>query len=223
VLENMARAAARAGRDPSSIKLLAASKGIAAERVAEAIKAGVRDIGENRLQEALRKIGALGSRFPDLQWHFIGTLQRRKVKAVVGTFKMIHSVDTVPLAEEINRQAGAHGVRQRVLLEVNVGRELSKAGFSPSDLQKAVQLVDALPNLQVDGLMTVPPYAEDPESARPYFRQLRDLARKFSTGSYERVCIRELSMGMSEDYEVAIEEGATLIRVGRAIFGARDA
>lgn len=219
----IARAAARVGRAPSLIRLIVVSKGVSVERVEQAVRAGARHIGENRLQEALPKMTALGSRYENLHWHFIGTLQRRKVKSVVGVFEMIQSVDSHSLAEAINRRAEALGVPQRVLLELNLGLEPSKSGFDPVEMKDVLPALDGLPFLKVEGLMAIPPYTQDPEYARPYFRRLRELAQALRGIPCQRVALQELSMGMSHDYEIAVEEGATMVRVGQAIFGQRDA
>lgn len=215
VLDNIRQAALRAGRNPESVRLIAATKTVAPARVRTAIEAGVRILGENRLQEALPKIEAVGD-CEGVVWHFIGRLQRRKVKAVVGRFQMIHSVDSLDLAAEINRRAAEAGLVQAVLMEVNIGEEPTKGGLAPAAVAEAVAAIKALPNLSVLGLMAVPPLATDPEAARPYFRRLRELVLSLP---YEDV--KELSMGMSQDYAVAVEEGATMVRIGTAIFGAR--
>lgn len=227
VWDHITRAAKRVGRDPWSVTLLVVTKGVPVERVEEAIRAGARHIGENRLQEALPKLQGLVKRYEDLHWHFIGTLQRRKVRSVIPLFEVIQSVDSLPLAEEINRRAAALSedveFSQRVLLEVNLGQEPTKAGFDPADLGGVLPALDELRHLKVEGLMAIPPYTEDPEGARPYFRRLRELARSLRAIPCRRVALHELSMGMSHDYEIAVEEGATMVRVGQAIFGARDA
>lgn len=223
VQEGITRAAERAGRDPSSVRLVVVSKGVSVEHVEQAVRAGARHIGENRLQEALPKMTALGSRYENLHWHFIGTLQRRKVKSVVGAFEMIQSVHSHSLAEDIDRRAEALGIPQRVLLELNLGYEPSKSGFDPVQMKEMLPALDGLRFLKVEGLMAIPPYTEDPEHARPYFRKLRELAQALRGISCQRVALQELSMGMSHDYEIAVEEGATMVRVGRAIFGERDA
>ncbi len=219
VLDEMQRAAARAGRPPESVRLIAASKTVSVERLRQALDAGVRHLGENRLQEALPKIDALERE--GVVWHFIGNLQRRKVKSVVGRFETIHSVDSLPLAEEIDRQAKAAGLRQRVLLEVNLAREASKGGFEPRTLVEALESLNGLKHLDIRGLMAIPPPTPTAEDARPYFRQLRTLAQALTARGYRNINMQELSMGMSHDYPVAIEEGATYVRVGTAIFGAR--
>ena len=219
VLERIHRAAERSGRPPALVRLIAASKTAPVERLRDAWQAGVRHFGENRLQEALPKIEQLGC--PDVTWHFIGTLQRRKVKAVVGRFHTIHSVDSLALAEEIDRRAAEAGICQRVLLEINLGGEASKGGFDPTDLPTVLPVLDRLAHLEVRGLMAIPPPTPTPEDARPYFRRLRELGRALTGGHFRNINMLELSMGMSQDYEVAIEEGATYVRVGTAIFGAR--
>lgn len=222
ILAKIERAAARAGRSPASIRLVAATKSVSAPRIREAVEAGVRILGESRLQEALPKIEAIGAR-DGVSWHFIGRLQRRKVRSTVGLFAMIHSVDSLDLAMEIDRRAAAAGIRQAVLLEVNVGGEPSKAGFTPSGVAEVVQGLDELAHLEVKGLMAIPPLGEQPEAARLYFRQVRQLAHVLAGQGLQRVRMDELSMGMSQDYEVAVEEGATLVRIGTAIFGMRPA
>jgi pyridoxal phosphate enzyme (YggS family) len=219
------RAASRAGRDPGCVRLVAVTKSVDEDRIRAAIDAGVMILGESRLQEAAPKVERI-SRPEGLAWHFIGRLQRRKVKAVIGRFEMIHSVDDLALASEIDHRAEAAGIQQPVLIEVNLGGEASKAGFAPDALIDAIPSLDALPHLAVKGLMTIPPAAPDPETARPYFRRLRELAeriRRASATRLRRVEMVELSMGMSQDFEIAVEEGATFVRVGTAIFGGRVA
>jgi len=220
ILDRISRTAIRAGRRPETVRLVAVTKAVPAERIRQAIDAGVRLIGENRLQEALPKIDALGGA-RDVRWHFIGQLQRRKVKAVVGRFELIHSVDSVELAAEIDRRAGEAGIRQNVLLEINVGREATKTGFAPDEAERVVTALEAMPNLAVRGLMAIPPPGPDAEASRHYFRTLRELAGTLASPSLRRVRMEELSMGMSQDFEVAVEEGATLVRVGTALFGGR--
>ena len=219
VLDEIHRAALRAGRAPQTVRLVAASKTVSVERLREAVDAGIRDLGESRLQEALPKMETLDRQ--GVVWHFIGTLQRRKAKAVVGRFETIHSVDSLALAEEINRQAKGAGLRQRVLLEVNLGGELSKSGFEPAALAAAMSTLDELEHLDIRGLMAIPPPTPKAEDARAYFRQLRELAQALTARGCRNINMQELSMGMSHDYPVAVEEGATYVRVGTAIFGAR--
>ncbi len=222
ILAELARAAGRAGRRPDTVRLVAATKFVAVDQIREAVSAGVKILGESRLQEALPKLEALGNQ-DRLRWHFIGRLQRRKVKEVVGRFDLIHSVDSLDLAGEIDRRACAAGCPQEVLLEVNLGQETTKGGFSPSALQDARVLaeLDGMPHLSVRGLMAIPPMTEAAEAARPYFLRLRELAQGIAARGLSRLAMEELSMGMSADYSVAVEEGATLVRIGTAIFGPR--
>jgi len=210
VRERIAEACRRAGRSPDEVTLVGVSKGFPAELVVEACAAGLTDLGENRVQEAAPKIEALTARGVRPRWHLIGHLQTNKAKTATGLFAIIHSVDSVRLAEALSHRASEP---LPVLLEVNVAREPAKFGFAPEELSSAYATIAALPNLDVRGLMTVAPIADDPESVRPVFRRLRELR--------DGLGLRELSMGMTGDFEVAIEEGATLVRVGRAIFGPR--
>ncbi len=219
VLDRIGRAAIRSGRRPDAVSLVAVTKTVSAERIRQAVDAGARILGESRLQEALPKIEALAGR--DIRWHFIGTLQRRKVKAVVGTFALIHSVESLELAAEIDRHAGEAGLQQNVLLEINVGGEATKAGFSPDEAADVVTALEALPNLAVRGLMAIPPPGPDAEASRPYCKTMRELACSLASPVLKRVRMEELSMGMTGDFEVAVEEGATMVRIGTAIFGER--
>ncbi|MCH8993538.1 MAG: YggS family pyridoxal phosphate-dependent enzyme [Chloroflexi bacterium] len=210
VRERMAAACARAGRAPNEVTLVGVSKGFPAEAVAEAHAAGLRDLGENRVREAAGKIELLAARGVRPRWHLIGHLQRNKAKTAVELFGIIHSVDSVRLAQALSRRAHES---VPILLEVNVAQEAGKFGFAPEEVTSALSTIEALPNLDVRGLMTVAPLTDDPERVRPVFRRLRELRDAHG--------LQELSMGMTGDFEVAIEEGATLIRVGRAIFGPR--
>ncbi|MGZ8382581.1 MAG: YggS family pyridoxal phosphate-dependent enzyme [Nitrospira sp.] len=219
VLDEIHRAASRAGRAPDGIRLMAVSKTVSVERLREAVDAGIRHVGENRFQEAVPKIETLGR--DGVVWHFIGSLQRRKVKSVVGRFETIHSVDSLALAEEIDRRAQEADLRQRVLLEVNLGGEVSKAGFEPGNLLAVLSSLNGLQHLDIRGLMVIPPPSLIAEGARPYFRRLRELAQTLTAQGWGNINMQELSMGMSHDYQVAVEEGATYVRVGTAIFGAR--
>jgi pyridoxal phosphate enzyme (YggS family) len=219
ILDAIRSAAVRSKRDPDSIRLIAATKAVGIERIREAMFAGVTILGENRLQEALPKVERLGREH--LSWHFIGRLQRRKVKMVVGLFELIHSVDSLDLAEEINRRAEQAGLSQSILLEVNIGGEKSKGGWLPASVADALPELSRMSHLRIQGLMAIPPPAPDTETARPHFRRLRELGRSLTGSGFENINMDELSMGMSGDYEVAIEEGATYVRLGTAIFGAR--
>jgi pyridoxal phosphate enzyme (YggS family) len=220
VRERIARAAARAGRAADEITLIAVSKTHPAEAVRQAFAAGVRDFGENKVQEATSKIEGLASlRAQGLRWHLIGHLQSNKARKAAALFDRIHSVDSAALAAKLDAEAEDLGAPQSVFVQVELAGETTKTGLSESALLPALEVVRGLHHLRVVGLMTLPPYSEDPERTRPYFRKLRVL-RDFAL---ERGLLggRELSMGMSGDYEVAIEEGATLVRVGTAIFGPR--
>ena len=219
VFDQIHRAIQDAGRMEGQVRLVGASKAVPADRIREAIAAGLHIAGENRLQEALSKIEALkGER---ISWHFIGQLQRRKVRAVVGVFDLIHSVDSLELASEIDRRAAVAGVRQKILLEVNLGEEESKAGFFVNKIEEVFSQLAALEHVVIQGLMAIPPPVADAEQSRPYFRRLRELAAGLMRQGLPGVSLTELSMGMSNDYVVAIQEGATLVRLGTAIFGGR--
>ncbi|MEX5218199.1 MAG: YggS family pyridoxal phosphate-dependent enzyme [Nitrospira sp.] len=220
ILEGIRAAAVRSGRRPEQVRLIAATKTVGIDRIQEAIAAGVAILGENRFQEALPKIEQL--EHERVAWHFIGRLQRRKVKAVVGKFQLIHSVESLELAEEINRRANQAGLRQSVLLEINIGGEESKGGFDPEAAADACGHLDRMAHLAVRGLMAIPPLEADPSRTRPYFRRLRELAQSLARSGFPNVRMEELSMGMSADYQIAVEEGATFVRIGTAIFGTRD-
>ncbi len=212
----IATACAKCGRNVDEVELVAVTKTHPAERVREAIDAGQTLFGENKVQEARAKIPELPS---SARWHFIGHLQKNKVRHALPLFELIHSVDSLDLAAAISRIADENGYRPRVLLEVNVAGEGSKFGFKPETLRAQFEELLALPRLVIEGLMTIPPLAEEPESSRKFFVQLRELRQQLqSTGGSD---LPQLSMGMSDDFTVAIEEGATLVRVGTAIFGKR--
>ena len=218
VMDRIAAAAKRAGRDPSSVRLVTVTKTVAPERIREAVAAGAAILGENRVQEAKEKIEALGT---IASWHLIGRLQTNKAKYAVRLFDLIHSVDTIGLARELDKQAAKTGKVQDVLIEVSIAGEASKAGMAVREAPALVRGVASLRHVRVRGLMTMPPYSEDPEASRPFFSVLRELAEAVAKESIPGVSMDELSMGMSGDFEVAIEEGATLVRVGTAIFGER--
>src|SRR5256886_17070099 len=217
VREQIARAAAKAGSVDDGIGWVAITKTHPAEKVREAIEAGQTLFGESRVQEARAKIRELPS---NLHWHFVGHLQKNKIRHALPLFEMIHSVDSLALAQEMNRIAEEEGMRPRVLLEINVAGEGSKFGFAPDKLREQMEALLALPRLSVLGLMTIPPLGEEPEASRKYFVQLRELRDRLQTEF--RVDLAQLSMGMTQDYAVAVEEGATLVRVGTAIFGERS-
>lgn len=216
IRRRMAAAAERAGRDPASVRLVAVSKTYPAGAVAAAASTGQRVFGESRVQEARDKIPACPS---DLEWHFIGHLQKNKVRQALPLFPFFHSIDSAALAGAIDRIAGETGVKAQGLLEVNISGEESKHGFTPDELRAQFPALAKLPHLRIRGLMTMAPYSDNPEDARPVFRKLRELRDELQSAHQHP--LPELSMGMSGDFEPAIEEGATLVRVGSSIFGAR--
>jgi pyridoxal phosphate enzyme (YggS family) len=215
----IADAALRSGRKASDVRLMAVTKTVDDDRIMEAIKAGVDIIGESYIQEAKRKIEKMGR---PIEWHMIGYLQSNKAKYAVRLFDMIHSVDRMDLALELDRRSKAISLVMKVLIEVNISGEETKSGVPYKEVIQLIRDVSALNNLSIQGLMTMPPWFDDPEDARPYFVSLRELRDKIIAESISRVEMRELSMGMSGDYEVAVEEGATIVRVGRSIFGERQ-
>jgi len=219
VQEHIAAACQRAGRGPEDVKLVAVTKTVPPDRIRLAYEAGLRDFGENRVQEAAAKRPALS----DLTviWHLIGHLQSNKARPARELFHWVHSVDSLRLAEKLHQSAVCSGDRLPVLLEVNLGGEATKAGVGESEVIQLVEQIAPLETLEVRGLMVIPPFFEDPEQARPFFRRLRQLAREVEARGVPNVSLQELSMGMSHDFEVAIEEGATIVRVGTAIFGPR--
>ncbi len=215
VRQRIAAACQRAGRDPSGVRLVAASKTVGPARIAEALAAGQKIFGENYVQEARGKAAEL----PGATWHFIGRLQTNKAAQAVKLFELIHSLDSARLAVELDRRARAAGKVQEVLIEVNLAGEETKAGVPEAELGDLVRRVSELANLELRGLMCLPPFFDQPERVRPYFIRLRRLRDELRESS--GLALPELSMGMSGDFEAAIEEGATLVRVGTAIFGRR--
>lgn len=219
VRENIRAACRRAGRDVSEVELVAVSKTKPVSDIQVVYDAGIREFGENKVQEMNEKQAVLPS---DINWHMIGHLQRNKVKNVVGTTKLIHSVDSIRLAEEISREAQKKQCVADILLEVNVAGEETKFGFTPDETLAAAEEVGRLPGLHVKGLMTSAPFVENAEENRKYFRKLRELAVDIRKKNIDNVDMVFLSMGMTNDYAVAVEEGATHVRVGTAIFGSRN-
>ena len=217
VREQIAQAAAKSGRSVDGVDLVAISKTHEAEKVREAIEAGQTLFGESKVQEARAKIPDLPS---STRWHFVGHLQKNKIRHALPLFELIHSVDSLALAQEINRVAEEDGLHPRVLLEVNVAGEGSKFGFQPDKLRAEMESLLALPRLSILGLMCIPPIADEAEASRKYFIELRELRDRVQTEFH--VDLAQLSMGMTQDYGVAVEEGATLVRVGTAIFGERS-
>ena len=216
VLEKIASAAANSGRSADDIELVAITKTHPAEKVREAIEAGQTLFGESRVQEARAKIPELPS---NLRWHFVGHLQKNKVRQALQLFEMIHSVDSFALAQDVDRIAQEEGSHPRVLLEVNVAGEGSKFGFTPVHLREQMEALLALPRLSIEGLMCIPPLAGESEDSRKFFVQLREL--RHSLEKEFNIKLPQLSMGMTQDFPIAIQEGATLVRVGTAIFGER--
>jgi len=217
VREQIAQAAGKTGRAVEDTELVAISKTHDAVKVREAIEAGQTLFGESRVQEARVKIPELPS---NLRWHFVGHLQKNKIRHALPLFELIHSVDSLALAQDINRIAEEDGLHPRVLLEVNVAGEGSKFGFTPEKLREDLENLLALPRLSILGLMTIPPIADEAEASRKYFVELRELRDRLQTEFH--VDLAQLSMGMTQDFAIAVEEGATLVRVGTAIFGERS-
>lgn len=220
VTDRIRSAAEDCGRDPGDVRLVAVSKTVPAKRVREAVVAGAVILGENYIQEAGEKHQLL----LDLpaSWHFIGHLQSNKAKYAVKLFDLIHSVDTMKLARELDKQAAKIDKVQPILIQVNIAEEKNKSGVKKADLSALVQEAAQLPNLAVKGLMTMPPYFDDPEAARPFFAELRQLRDRIQAENIPGVDMAELSMGMTGDFIAAIQEGATLVRIGTAIFGERS-
>ncbi len=214
VRQTIARSAERSGRDPKQVVLVAVTKTFPVERIREAMAVGLRIFGENRVQEALPKMDEIGA--ANVDWHLIGHLQTNKIKFIEGRFRMVQSVDGIGLAQALDRRLQSF---LEVLVEVNVGEEPQKTGVSPGDLPALARAVNAAEHLRLRGLMTVAPMARDPETIRPVFRHLRALRDK--TSQQLGVALPVLSMGMTDDYAIAVEEGATMLRLGRALFGPR--
>jgi len=218
ILDRIKAAASLAGRSPEPIRLMAVTKTVDETLVSEAHHLGMRDFGESRVQEAVPKQAALSDL--DARWHFIGHLQTNKVKRVVGTFSLIHSVDSYRLAEALSREATARDIVQPILVQVNIAGEARKHGLTPDETPTVLdRIVKELPGVTIQGLMMMAPYAADPEATRPYFKRLRQLRDQCVSHLADKWPLEILSMGMSQDYEVAVEEGATIIRIGSGLFG----
>ena len=220
VLDSIEQAAQKAGRSGSSVRLVAVSKTIGEERIRQAVAAGAMSLGENKVQEASSKRPLL-SELP-VEWHLIGSLQKNKANRAAEVFDWIESLDDLELAARLDRACERLNKRMPVLLQVNVGREASKSGITDEETAEFAGRVSTFKHLEVRGLMTIPPYTEDPEESRPYFIRLREIAQRIESQRLTGISMKELSMGMSHDFPVAIAEGATLVRVGTAIFGPRD-
>jgi len=216
VRQRIADAARRTDRDPDEVMLIVVTKTVGVTEILHAVECGVETVGENRVHEATEKQERVGDR---VQWHMIGHLQRRKVKDAVQVFDYIHSVDSLALAREIDKRCAAADRVMPVLFEVNVSGEESKFGLNPAETVKTIREAATLERIRIDGLMTMAPYVEDPEEVRPWFKQLADLAGTIAAANLPNVCMKHLSMGMTNDFEVAVEEGATMVRIGTAIFG----
>jgi len=219
IRQRIAAACARSGREPHSVALMAVTKTVPAERILQAVDTGITLLGENYVQEAREKHELLGGR---ARMHLIGHLQTNKAKYAVRLFDCVHSVDRLELAQELNKRAKAVNRTMDILIEVNVSGEETKNGVSPAQVRELIGRIAGLENLSVRGLMTMAPYSDDPETSRPYFQALRQLRDDIAREEIPRVQMAELSMGMTDDFEVAIEEGSTIVRIGRAIFGARQ-
>jgi pyridoxal phosphate enzyme (YggS family) len=218
VREQVAAAARRCGRRPEDITIVCAAKTKGPEPIRAVLAAGATDIGENYVQEARQKIAQVRA---SARWHLIGHLQRNKVKEAIPLFTLIHSLDSVALAQELQRQGQKRGVTVRALIEVNLGGEQTKSGIAPNMVENLLEVASTFTFLRIEGFMTIPPPGPDAETARSYFRALARLREQYGRLRTESVDLRELSMGMTDDYPVAIEEGATIVRIGRAIFGER--
>lgn len=219
VKNNIEQACMRSNRDLSEVTLIAVSKTKPVPMLQEIYDAGARDFGENKVQELCQKYEELPQ---DIRWHMIGHLQRNKVKQVVGKVALIHSVDSYRLAQEISLQAQKQNITVPILIEVNIAKEESKFGIAKEDTIQLVEEIAELPNLTIQGLMTIAPFVDDPEDNRLYFREIKQLSVDIKNKNIDNVTMDVLSMGMTNDYEVAIEEGATIVRVGTGIFGARN-
>ena len=217
VRERISQAIQKSGREPDSARLITVSKQISVDRIEEARAAGAVVFGENKIQEAIPKIEQMGAE--GISWHFIGHLQKNKIKFLDERFDLIHSVDSFELAEKIAKHYHSENRVQRILLQVNVSGEAAKFGMEPKELEKQMAEFFQLQGIQVEGLMTIPPFDSDPENSRRHFSRLRELREQYE--KQNGLPLNQLSMGMSNDFEVAIEEGATLVRVGTAIFGPR--
>ena len=219
VTHHIGEAARKTGRDPDSIHLIVVSKQVSSEKIIEAYQAGSKYFGENKVQEAVSKIDEVNAQ--DVSWHFIGHLQKNKIRYLDSQFDLIHSVDSLALAEKISAYCEGQNRKQGVLLQVNVSGEEAKFGMTPSELEEQLPSFGQLQGILVQGLMTIPPQDSDAENSRQYFSALRELRDKYRAMNIEGVELNELSMGMTNDYPIAVEEGATFVRVGTAIFGQR--
>jgi len=220
VKDGIAKAALKSGRDPAEIQIVAAAKRQPVEKISEALACGVTILGENRVQEAQEHRAALAGK--EVSWHLIGHLQRNKVHQVLGLFSMLHSLDSLRLAEKIEREGRQSKQTISALVQLNLAGEANKGGFAAGELEAALACLKNMEMIEVRGLMTMPPFFDDPEEARPFFRQLAELKRQANREGWYRVPLDQLSMGMSGDYQVAVEEGASMVRLGTVLFGERS-
>ena len=219
VREQIARAAERAGRNAEVVTLIAVTKTFDPATIQKAVDAGARELGENRVQEAVGKVRQIAG---DVRWHLIGHLQSNKARHAVETFEFIHTIDSVELAERVDRLAGELSRRPKVLIQVDLAHEPTKSGADESEVPSIIETLDQARHIEFRGLMVLPPFYDSPEQTRPYFRRLRELLETLNSKRSVESKLTELSMGMSHDFEVAIEEGATMVRVGTAVFGSRS-
>lgn len=219
VEENISQACQKSGRERADVTLIAVSKTKPVQMMEEAMRAGMRTFGENKVQEILKKQPLLPD---DTDWHLIGHLQRNKVRQITGKVSMIHSVDSLRLAEQIQKEYERQNLTAKILIEVNIAKEETKFGIMPEEAEEIVREISKMPNIRVCGLMTIAPYVEDPEQNRVHFHNLRKLLVDINRKNIDNISMTELSMGMTGDYEIAIEEGATFVRVGTGIFGSRQ-
>jgi PLP dependent protein len=218
VREQVTRAAERVGRNPEDVTLIAVSKTFDPATIQQAVDAGARELGENRVQEAIGKVGQISG---NVRWHLIGHLQSNKARHAAESFAVIHTIDSVDLAQRLDRIAGELNRKPKVLIQVDLAHEATKSGVDENELPAIIETLDSAEHLEFKGLMVLPPFFDSPEQTRPYFRRLRELLEKLNSNRSAERKLTELSMGMSHDFEVAIEEGATMVRVGTAIFGKR--
>jgi len=217
IQETIQNACSRARRDPAGVRLLAVTKTVPLAQIQEAVASGIQWFGESRIQEAEKKIHQVGP----AHWHLIGPLQSNKINKALELFEMIESLDRLELADALQKRAAVLGKTVRCLMEINIGGEAGKHGFAPDEVEALTPQLKQYPNLEVRGLMTVAPYADDPEQARPFFRRMKELFEGLKHFQSERFSMETLSMGMSHDYAVAVEEGSTEVRIGSALFGVR--
>ena len=220
VRRRIAKSCEKSGKDPEEIKLICVTKTASIVQIEEVLGLGIKIVGENRVQDAIAKHAVIGDK---AEWHLVGHLQTNKVRDAVSVFSLIHSVDSIRLARELDKEAGKIGKIQDILIQVNTSGEISKFGIEPCAAESLIKEISIYPNINIKGLMTIAPEAEDPETVRPYFSALRELMHKINTLCLVPCALRLLSMGMTNDFEVAVEEGSNMVRIGRAILEGMDA